>query len=350
MVSLEFLINSTGRSSLALARSVFDTNLIPEKQRVSSWRDNATSVWDINKITDEQFFARVSAYHSADLLFGTVESSQQKTERVGSRIAADNLDYYMLQFYVSGERSATTRGKEAVASRGDMLVLDMTQPIKTESTTYKSFDLVMPRRLLDPLLANPDDHAGRRMEANLPLTALLRSHVLALYRNASKMTEAEAIAMQGPTLALAAAVLNGAVSEEHAASVRSATWLAVRRYIEDNLGDLTMNIDTVALQFGISRATLYRIMEPVRGFVSYVRMRRLYRCREELASPASHRHNISVIAAGWGFPNASSFSALFQRTFGMSPRDYREVAFGKAMATTESASQRDWSRWLAAMR
>ena len=323
---------------------------MPEKQRVSSWRDSATSLWDIARITDERFFARVDAYHGADLLFGTVESSAQTTERMTSRIAADDLDYYMLQIYATGKRSAIARGKEQEASRGDILVVDMTQQIKTHSTTYKSFDLVMPRRLLDPLLANPDDHGGRRLPANHPLTALLRSHVLALYRNASKMTEAEAIAMQGPTLALAAAVMNGSVSEEQAASVRAATWLAVRRYIEDNLADLTMTIDTVALQFGISRATLYRIMESVRGFVSYVRMRRLYRCREDLADPTHHRHTIATLAAGWGFGNPSAFSTLFQRNFGMSPRDYRELAFGKAMEKHESGSQIDWSRWLAAMR
>ena len=337
-------------SHMSLLRSVFDTNSLPEKKRVPLWRDSATSVWDISAITDETFHASVDAFHAADLMFGTVTSSGQKTERIGSRIAADSLDYYMLQFYVRGQRSATTRGQEYLAADGDMLVVDMAQPIQTASTTYQSFDLVMPRRLFDPLLKNPDTHGGRRLAAELPLTALLRSHVLALYRAGPHMTSADAIAMQGPTLALAAAALNGTINEEQTVPLRTATWLAVRRHIEDNLTDFTLSANRVARHFALSRATLYRVMGHVHGFHTYIRQRRLYRCRDDLANPAHHHYTISEIAASWGFANASAFSALFSRTFDMSPRDYRELAFSKVLDTSDTSSEIDWSRWLAAMR
>lgn len=335
---------------MALPRSVLDTTLLPERQRIPLWRDSATSVWDIASITSDTFYAKVDAFHAADLMFGTVKSSSQTTERIGSRIATDSLDYYMLQVYVTGSRQASARGKEQIAGHGDLLVVDMTQPIKTASTAYQSFDLVMPRRLFDPLLSNPDDHGGRRLAAASPLTNLFRSHLLALYRAGPNMSEADAVAMQGPTLALAAAALNGGVNEEMVVPVRRATWLAVRRHIEDNLPNLSMNIEQVARTFGISRATLYRIMEPVQGFVSYVRLRRLYRCREDLANPLHHRRSISELAAQWGFHNPSAFSALFLQTFGMSPREYRLVAFGDRELTSRTGSETAWSQWLASMR
>lgn len=335
---------------MPLPRSVLDTGLLPQKQRVPLWRDSATALWDVAPITSDTFYARVDAFQAADLMFGTVESSSQTTERTGSRIAADSLDYYMLQIYASGERSAAARGREETVGCGDVLVVDMTQPIKTASTAYQSFDLVMPRRLFDPLLTNPDDHGGRRLAAPLPLTHLLRSHLLALYHAGPHLSQSEAVAMQGPTLALAAAALNGAVSEELAGPVRRATWLSVRHHIENNLSDLSMSHEQVARKFGVSRATLYRIMEPVEGFMSYVRRRRLYRCREDLANPLHHGRTISELASLWGFHSASSFSSLFLRTFGMSPRDYRQTALGNAKNTFRLSSEIAWSRWLAAMR
>jgi AraC-like DNA-binding protein len=335
---------------MPIPRSVLDTSLLPQQQRVPLWRDSATSLWDVSAITSDTFYARVDAFQAADLVFGTVASSSQITERVGSRIAADSLDYYMLQVYAKGERRSTGRRQEETVGRGDVLVVDMTQPIKTTSTAYQSFDLVMPRRVFDPLLANPDDHGSRRLAANLPLTRLLRSHLLALYRAGPGMSEADAAAMQGPTLALAAAALNGVVSEELAAPARRATWLAVRDYIESHLTDLSMSVEHVAIVFSISRATLYRIMDPVEGFVSYVRQRRLFRCREDLTHPRHRSRAIGEIAALWGFQNASAFSTLFLRTFGISPRDYRKNAFGNVKNTHRIGSEIAWSRWLAAMR
>ena len=339
-----------GSGGSFVPRSVLNTNQLPLHQRIPLWRDSATSVWDVSELTYDSFYANVDAFHAGDLMFGTVRSSVQTTERVKSRIAVDSLDYYMLQFYVFGKRSAQARGREEIAQQGDLLIVDMTQPLKTVSTEYQSFDLVLPRRLFDPLLAQPDGYGGSRLAAQEPLTALLRSHVLALYAAGPKMTPAQAMAMQGPTLALAAAVLNGVVTEEQAVPVRTAAWLAVRRYIEDNLADLTLSSASVAQHFAFSRATLYRIMEPVHGFSSYVRQRRLYRCRDDLVHPACRHLSVSEIAISWGFANAQTFSTLFSRHFGMPPRDYREMAFGSTRHHTESTSEVDWSRWLAAMR
>lgn len=333
-----------------LPRSVLDTNQLPQRQRAPLWRDSATSVWDVERITDDGFYAYVDAFQAGDLMFGTVKSSGQATERTRVRIASDSLDYYMLQFYVRGQRSANARGHEVLAQNGDLLVVDMTQQLQTRSTEYQSFDLVLPRRLFDPLLGDPDAFGGALFASQQPLVALLRSHLLALYKAGPDMTQDQAIAMQGPTLALAAAALNGAVTEEKAQPVRTAAWLAVRRHLEDRLSDPELSAERVARHFGFSRATLYRIMEPVHGFSAYVRLRRLYRCREDLADRAQRHRPIADIAAWWGFHNAAAFSAFFSRTFGLPPRDYRQMAFGQELGATHSASELDWSRWLSAMR
>lgn len=333
-----------------IAHSVLDTSLLPEDARIGVWRETAASVWEISSITDATFFANVDAYHAGDLMFGSVTSCAQKTQRNAALIAGDGLDYFLMQFYVDGSRVARTRRSEQVVANGDMMMVDMTQPIETESTAYKSVDLVMPRRVLEPLLVDPDAHGGQRLLSADPLTALFRSHLLALYQAAPRMTEAQAMAVQGATLALAAAALNGAVDMDHASSVRAAAWLPVRRYIEDNLDHLDLSAEETAAQFGISRATVYRMMEGRGGFMSYVRLRRLHRCRDALIAPGNSHKTIGEIAAAWGFLNASSFSTAFKELFDMSPRDFRHLARGKALQNSVLGSESDWSRWLAAMR
>lgn len=333
-----------------IARSVLNTALLPENARIGVWRETAASVWEISAITDATFYAEVDAYHAGDLMFGSVVSCAQKTQRNAALIAADGLDYFLMQFYVDGQRVARTRRSEQVLSNGDMLMVDMSQQIETDSTAYKSVDLVMPRRVLEPMLVDADAHAGQRLVAADPLTALFRKHLMALYEAAPHMTEAQAFSVQGATLALAAAALNGSISPEHASSVRAAAWLPVRRYIEQNLSDLTLSADQTAMAFGISRSTIYRMMEPRGGFMNYVRLRRLHRCRDDLVDPANVHRTIADIAALWGFANPSSFSIAFKGQFDMSPRDFRHLARGRAKRLSGGGSQSDWSRWLAAMR
>lgn len=333
-----------------ISRSHFDTRRLPERARIKQWSDAATPVWDILSVEDDAFCAVVDLYHGGDLVFGTVGSSPQFTAREMARIAEDGIDYYAFQFYTSGQRRATAHGSDVILRKGDLLTIDMTQPIATASTRYSSIDLGIPRRLLAPLLAAPDAHGGRRHEATHPLTGLVRAHLEALYRAAPHMTVAQMQSVQGATIALAAAALNGLVTQDQAEQVRAATLFAVKRYIEDWLHDMTLSSVMVARTFSISRATLYRTMEPLGGFASHLRLRRLHRVRLDLASPTLRHLSVGEIAEAWGFVSHSAFTRSFRQCFGVSPRDFRAMSAEAHIGETDVDRQHDWSRWLAAMK
>ena len=335
---------------MLIPRSHFDTRRLPERARIREWCDAATPVWDILSVEQDAFGAVVDLYHGGDLVFGAVSSSAQSTAREIARITEDDIDYYAFQFYMSGQRRAVARGNEVILHNGDLLTVDMTQPIATASTRYRSLDLGIPRRLLAPLLAAPDAHGGRRHDASQPLAALVRSHLEALYRAAPHMSMAQMETVQSATIALAAAALNGMVAEDQAEQVRKATLLAVKRYIEDWLHDLTLSPVTVAQRFSISRATLYRIMEPVGGFATYLRLRRLDRVRLDLISPAKRHLAVRDIAEAWGFVSHSAFSKSFRQRFDHSPRAYRALAADARIGAAGMGGEQAWSRWLAAMK
>lgn len=332
-----------------ISRSYMNTDLLPEKQRIPCWRDRAISVWEISAVTTGNFHGRLDAFHGQEMIFGQVEASAQNTLRTAGRIASDGLDYYLLQFYVQGGRSVSARGNDITIREGDLLVVDMTQPISTISGEFRSIDLALPRRLFAPMLVDPDVHGARRLQGHQPLVSLLKSHLQALYQAGPQMTKAEAVAVQGPTLALAASALNGDCLPKQGQSLRYAMRMAIQRHIEDNLGDMRLSATSIASAFGISRATLYRLMASKGGFQAYLRERRLHRCRDDIFNPVHNCLSISDIAARWGFDNASSFSVAFSRLFGISARECRQIAQGRKVEFAVSGAQ-DWSSWLMQMK
>ncbi|MER6528588.1 helix-turn-helix transcriptional regulator [Streptomyces sp. NPDC001508] len=58
---------------------------------------------------------------------------------------------------------------------------------------------------------------------------------------------------------------------------------------------------------------------------AWIRHRRLERCRLDLNNPRLNARPIHAIAERWGFTNPTHFSRLFRATYGIPPRDYRNL-------------------------
>ena len=112
----------------------------------------------------------------------------------------------------------------------------------------------------------------RVLRGDAPMVGLLRDHLCSLYQSMGKLSDAEAQAVIPGTLQLAAAAINCQVTEASAPAVRESLFASICRHMQHNLSDLTLSPEGVAVQFGISRATLYRLFEREGGFFNYLRM------------------------------------------------------------------------------
>jgi AraC-like DNA-binding protein len=107
----------------------------------------------------------------------------------------------------------------------------------------------------------------------------------------------------------------------------NAVYQAALESIDRRLWDLDVHSAGIAGELCVSTRTLHRAFRAAGTTVgSWIRDRRLERCRDDLADPGLRHLAVSAIGARWGLPDAAHFSRLFKAKYGASPRAYRAQA------------------------
>lgn len=100
---------------------------------------------------------------------------------------------------------------------------------------------------------------------------------------------------------------------------RKSLKIAVQQFIEEHLDRPELNVSLILQNFGVSRASLYRMFEIEDGVRNYISSRRLYRAVTELAEAPFVRGKIHQVAQRWGFSTDSNFNRMVKREFGVTP-------------------------------
>lgn len=97
--------------------------------------------------------------------------------------------------------------------------------------------------------------------------------------------------------------------------------MKVTRYIEDNLDDAELNVNSLAEQSRVSTKQLYRKVKSLTGKtpVDYIRSIRIKKAALLLQGG---RFTVSEVMYMVGFSNSSYFARAFKAEFGLSPKDY----------------------------
>ena len=90
-------------------------------------------------------------------------------------------------------------------------------------------------------------------------------------------------------------------------------------FVERHLASPELDTTAILREFGLSRATLYRMFESESGVRNYINNRRLFRAVFEISASPVRRGLIHDIAERWGFSSDANFSRAVRRAFGTSP-------------------------------
>jgi AraC-like DNA-binding protein len=107
---------------------------------------------------------------------------------------------------------------------------------------------------------------------------------------------------------------------------RQSTLRRIQAFVEANLDDEELSLETIAAAHSLSTRYVNKLFE--REGVSaarWIRMRRLERCRADLEDPERRNISISEIAFNHGFGNISSFNRAFKVRFGVPPTAFRNL-------------------------
>ncbi len=95
----------------------------------------------------------------------------------------------------------------------------------------------------------------------------------------------------------------------------------VMKVINRNIGNSDLSVDSIAEEVGISRVHLHRKMKELTGQTPHDFIRNI-RLKQAAHLLATHNMNITEVMYACGFNNAASFSTIFKKFYGMSPREY----------------------------
>lgn len=95
----------------------------------------------------------------------------------------------------------------------------------------------------------------------------------------------------------------------------------IMQIINKNIGNADLSIDTIAELVGISRVHLHRKMKELTGQSPHDFVRSL-RLKQAASLLAAGNMSISDVVYACGFSTPATFSTLFKKTYGLTPREY----------------------------
>ena len=95
----------------------------------------------------------------------------------------------------------------------------------------------------------------------------------------------------------------------------------VMNVINKNLDNSDLSVDRIADEVGISRVHLHRKMKELTGQTPHDFIRNI-RLKQAAHLLTNQNMNITEVMYACGFNNSASFSTIFKKFYGLSPRDY----------------------------
>ena len=297
------------------------------------------------------FRAGLSTYFMGPALFfvADMRGTTYTFSRDPDRIARSGLDLIFVQLTLEGSDMRTANGETTRVEAGDISILDLSRTLQSETQLCRNLSLVLPRHLLFSKDVQNDALHGLLLKRSTSTARLIGSHLRALFEDLPEITQEEAPTIVTATANLVTNLVGPHISGRSLPSptVRGAVIMEIRRYIEQHIARPDLAPEHLCKRFGLSRASLYRLFEPIGGVTDYIRTRRLRAAFDMLAT--DHKRTVGEIAYACGFTDISAFSRAFRNHFAMSPSEVREMGarspFARGSADKQTVtSVHDWLR------
>lgn len=200
---------------------------------------------------------------------------------------------------------------------GSVYLLDQTSRLECIQFPNHTQGVFLPKSLLGfdpdmhaPLIRFPNQHAvGDLLDAQL-------SHI---FRGLTHNDTVDIAAYYRLVACLRTALGSDTREGDVRRHARDAMAELICAFIEQRLGDWSLSVGSILTNFGVSRASLFRMFENNGGVRQYINDRRIYRAVLEISEGPLQRGQIASTAEKWGFSSDASFNRAVRREFGVTP-------------------------------
>jgi len=300
---------------------------------VSSWRTAVCEYFvplDIVSRSVGIFNNRAASTAMGDMGVTLLETAAQtcvRTEAMARR--ADQL-LYKVSLQRRGRSEIVQDGNRVSLSAGQWSLYNTTRPYEiTVEQGAQLMILVLPASTLGVWADGLQAGVGHTLDAlqGSPQIAFGMLQ-MALHQQSHLGWSSQSTIAESIVGLLAQGIEEHLQTREHVALPQHSLQLAqlrrIQHYIAHHLHKPDLSVNTLAVQFHISRRYLYKLFALQQQTpADYIQYMRLERCKQALADQGNNQH-ISQIAWQHGFSDAAAFSHAFKHRFGLSPSAWRQ--------------------------
>jgi AraC-like DNA-binding protein len=240
--------------------------------------------------------------------------------RTSRLIRRSDPDLCKIDLQLSGRTVLGQDDRQAELPAGAFTFVDLSRPCQLVGDLSGVVAVMFPRALL------PLRYRDTRQLAGEAFTAGDSALVAALVGQAKSYTGPGGARVGAAVFDLITAALSARLDRPVNMSPDTQLW-RVKTYIEDRLTDPRLSPGQIAAAHHMSLRYLYKIFESERTSVgSWIRQRRLDRCRHDLTDPTLLRRPVSAVGAHWGFVDATHFARAFKARYGLPPSEFRRLS------------------------
>lgn len=277
----------------------------------------------------DPFRGQIRSTDVDDIHVSEVSAGQHVVERTPELIARGDRPYFKLSLQLAGTGLLIQDNREAVLQPGDVAVYDTNRPYSLVfDDEFRTMVVMFPKNLIDLPAEAVGQLTAVRMSGSEGVGRMIVPFLSQLVGNLEQLEGATGTRLVHSALDLVSTMFSSELDlERGTATPHQALMQRVRTYIDANLASTELGPTHIAAAHYISTRHLHGLFQAEGTTVStWIRTRRLERCRRELVNPAFADRPVAAIASRWGFVDAAHFSRVFKAAYGLAPRELRARA------------------------
>lgn len=276
------------------------------------------------------FRAELVGREAGNLHVSHLRFSPHAVERVPSGPADAGGGRFKVNLQLEGRCVVEQDGRRSVLNPGDLTLYDTSAPYRLEfPEESRLLVLRFDHRVLDLPPAAVAQLRALRLGPEGAVHDMVRSFLASMADHMDALTGLNGQRLGNSALDLLTTSFNLELDDQVAASSHEKDRLRARvhDYVEVHLARPDLDPTTIAQAHYISVRRLHQVFQDEGTTVStWIRTRRLERCRRALEDPMNAGVPVARIASRWGFPDAAHFSRVFKAAYGVSPSAARTRA------------------------